>query len=307
MNEVIIIGSGPAGLTAAIYSARAGLKPILFAGLEFGGQLMTTTLVENYPGFPDGVQGPELMQNMLKQAEKLGTVIKYALVDKVDFSAPVKKIWSEGTEYQTRAVIVATGANPKKLNIESETKYWGKGVSSCATCDGAFYRGKEIAVVGGGDTALEEALFLTRFASKVSVIHRRDQLRASKAMQERAFNNPKIEIVWNKVISEILGDEKVVTGLKLTDTKDNSESQLSVNGLFLGIGHLPSTKIFTGQLELDEEGYIVVKEDTKTSVAGVFVAGDVKDHKYRQAITAAGMGCQASLDCEKWLGEQKTL
>ncbi len=301
MNEVIIIGSGPAGLTAAIYSARAGLKPLLFAGLEFGGQLMTTTLVENYPGFVDGVQGPELMQNMLKQAEKLGTQIIYKVADKVDFSGEIKKVWAEGTEYQAKTVIVATGASPKKLNIPSETKYWGKGVSSCATCDGAFYRGKEIAVVGGGDTALEEATFLTRFASKVYIIHRRDQLRASEAMQQRAKANEKIKFIWNSEVVEILGDEKVVTGLKLKNTVDSSEKELAVSGFFLGIGHNPVTKIFAGQLDLDNEGYIKVIDDTKTTIPGIFVAGDVKDMKYRQAITAAGMGCMAALDCEKFL------
>lgn len=301
MNEVIIIGSGPAGLTAAIYSARAGLKPILFAGLEFGGQLMTTTLVENYPGFPDGVQGPELMQNMMKQAEKLGTKIIYQSVDKVEFSAETKKVWSNDEMFEAKSIIIATGASAKKLNIPSEQKYWGKGVSSCATCDGAFYREKVVAVVGGGDSAVEEATFLTRFAKKVYIVHRRDELRASKAMQDRALNNPKIEVLWNKEVLEILGDGNVVTGMKLIDNKENKESTVEINGFFLGIGHLPNTKIFENVLELDEEGFIKVTEDTLTSIPGVFVAGDVKDHKYRQAITAAGMGCMASLDCEKWL------
>lgn len=304
MNEVIIIGSGPAGLTAAIYTARAGLQPIVFAGLEFGGQLMTTTLVENFPGYPEGVQGPDLMANMMKQAEKLGAKIIYQVVEKVDFSSPVKKVWSNGVMYQCKAVIVATGAQGRKLGLASEQKYWGKGVSSCATCDGAFYRGKDIAVVGGGDTAIEEATFLTRFASKVYIIHRRDQLRASKAMQDKAFNNPKIEILWNKEVKEILGDGNVVTGVKLFDNKANSEADTAISGFFLGIGHIPNTKIFENVLGLDEEGFIKVNNDTKTNLDGVFVAGDVKDHKYRQAITASGMGCMAALDCEKWLADQ---
>lgn len=305
MNEVIIIGSGPAGLTAAIYAARAGLKPILFAGLEFGGQLMTTTLVENYPGFPEGIQGPELMQNMMKQAVNLGSKIVYQLIDKVELTQEVKKVWSNGEEYQAKSIIIATGASARKLNIESERKYWGKGVSSCATCDGAFYRERIVAVVGGGDSAVEEATFLTRFAKKVYIIHRRDQLRASKAMQERAMNNEKIEILWNKEVLEILGDGNVVTGVKLIDNKEKKEEIVDINGFFLGIGHIPNTSIFKGQLDLDEEGFINVTEDTLTSIEGVFVAGDVKDHKYRQAITAAGMGCMASLDCEKWLAVQE--
>ncbi len=304
MHEVIIIGSGPAGLTAAIYSARAGLKPILFAGLEYGGQLMTTTLVENYPGFPEGVQGPELMQNMLKQAEVLGTKIIYQLVDKVDFSNNNKIVWSNGVEYQAKSIIIATGATAKKLNIESEKKYCGKGVSSCATCDGAFYREKIVAVVGGGDSAVEEATFLTRFAKKVYIIHRRDALRASKAMQERALKHEKIEILWNKEVLEILGDGNVVTGVKLIDNIENNEVEYAINGFFLGIGHLPNTAIFKDSLELDDEGFIKVSGDTLTNIDGVFVAGDVKDHKYRQAITAAGMGCMAALDCEKWLAAQ---
>lgn len=304
MNEIIIIGSGPAGLTAAIYCARAGLKPILFAGLEYGGQLMTTTLVENYPGFPEGIQGPELMQNMLKQAETLGTKILYQLVDKVDFSGTEKIVWSNNQEYKAKSIIIATGATAKKLNIDSEQKYWGKGVSSCATCDGAFYREKIVAVIGGGDSAVEEATFLTRFAKKVYIVHRRDELRASKAMQERALNNHKIEVLWNKEVLEIIGDGNIVTGMKLIDNKENTESTVAINGFFLGIGHLPNTKIFNDILELDEEGFIKVTNDTTTSIDGVFVAGDVKDHKYRQAITAAGMGCMAALDCEKWLAAQ---
>lgn len=305
MYDVIIIGSGPAGLTAAVYCARAGLKLLVFAGLEYGGQLMTTTLVENFPGFPEGVQGPELMQNMLKQAEKLSAKFVYKLADKVEFHNDIKKVWCEGQEYQTKSVIVATGAHARTLGLPGEKQYWGKGVSSCATCDGALYRGKEVAVVGGGDTAVEEATFITRFASKVYLIHRRDQLRASAVMQDRAKTNPKIEILWNKEVKDVLGDGGIVTGLKLWDNKTNQENELAISGFFLGIGHIPNTDIFKGQLDLDDEGFIKVTEDTGTSISGVFVAGDVKDRKYRQAITAAGMGCMAALDCEKWLSAQQ--
>lgn len=302
MNDLIIIGSGPAGLTAAIYAARANLKPIVFAGLEFGGQLMGTTLVENFPGFIDGIDGPVLMQNMMKQAEKYGAKIEYTNVESVEFNTPIKKIVAGGKEYQARAVIIATGASARKLGIESEAKYWGRGVSTCATCDGAFYKEKVVAVVGGGDSAIEEATFITRFASKVYLIVRRNELRASQIMQDKIKANPKVEIIWNSEVKEVLGDGKLVNALKLFNSSENKESELKVDGLFLAIGHIPNTKIFQGILDLDEEGYLIVKDNTKTKYEGVFVAGDVKDRSYRQAITAAGMGCMAALDAERFLG-----
>jgi len=301
MNDLIIIGSGPAGLTAAIYAARANLKPLVFAGLEFGGQLMGTTLVENFPGFIDGIDGPVLMQNMMKQTEKYGAKIEYTNVDSVDLSTPVKKVVAGGKEYQSRAVIIATGASARKLGLESETKYWGRGVSTCATCDGAFYKEKVVAVVGGGDSAIEEASFITRFASKVYLIVRRDELRASQIMQDKIKANPKVEIIWNSEVKEILGDEKLVNGIKLFNNVENKGSVLNVNGMFLAIGHIPNTKIFKDVLDLDEEGYLIVSDNTKTKYEGVVVAGDVKDRSYRQAITAAGMGCMAALDAERYL------
>jgi len=301
MNDLIIIGSGPAGLTAAIYAARANLKPIVFAGLEFGGQLMGTTLVENFPGFIDGIDGPVLMQNMMKQAEKYGAKIEYTNVESVEFNTPIKKIVAGGKEYQARAVIIATGASARKLGIESEAKYWGRGVSTCATCDGAFYKEKVVAVVGGGDSAIEEATFITRFASKVYLIVRRDELRASQIMQDKIKANPKVEIIWNSEVKEVLGDGKLVNALKLFNSSENNESELKVDGMFLAIGHIPNTKIFQGILDLDEEGYLIVKDNTKTKYEGVFVAGDVKDRSYRQAITAAGMGCMAAMDAGRFL------
>jgi len=303
IHELIIIGSGPAGLTAAIYTARAGLKPIVFGGLEFGGQLMGTTVIENFPGFPEGIEGPVLMQNMMQQAQKFGTTIEFNDVEKVDFSGKIKKVIANGKEYQAKAIIVATGAKSRRLNIESERKYWGKGVSVCATCDGAFYKEKVVAMVGGGDSAIEEAQFLTRFAKKVFLINRSEKLRASKIMQDKIKANPKVEILWNTEIKEILGDGTVVNGLRLLNNKENKDQDIKLDGVFLAIGHIPSTELFKGVLELDSEGYIVVKEKSKTSIEGVFVAGDVKDRSYRQAITAAGMGCMAALDVEKFLQE----
>lgn len=303
INKIAIIGSGPAGLTAAIYAARADLKPIVIAGLEFGGQLMNTTLVENFPGFVDGVMGPDLMMNMLKQAEKLGAKIIYQKVKSVDFSDPknLKTVLDDGKEMSFEAVIVATGAKPRMLGLESEIKYWGKGVSSCATCDGAFYRGKEIAVIGGGDSAAEEATFLTRFASKVYLISRNDKLTASKAMQDRVFADKKIEIIWDHEVKEVLGENDLVSGVRIANTKTNEEKTVSLSGVFLALGHLPNTDIFKDTLELDNRGFIVVKDNTQTSKQGVFVAGDVKDKDYQQAITASGMGCMAALDAEKYL------
>lgn len=301
MNDLIIIGSGPAGLTAAIYAARADLKPLLFAGLEFGGQLMGTTIIENFPGFIDGIDGPLLMQNMIKQAERFGTIIEYNNVEKVLLSDDKKIVVSNGKEYEAKAVIIATGARARKLGIESETKYWGRGVSTCATCDGAFYKEKIVAVIGGGDTALEEATFLSRFASKVYLIHRRDSLRASQAMQDKLKSNKKIEVLWNKEVREVLGDSRLVNGLKLFDNVLHKEEEIKVDGMFLAIGHIPNTDIYKGILDLDDEGYLIVTDNTKTKIKGVFVAGDVKDRSYRQAITAAGMGCMAALDAERYL------
>ena len=303
-ENVVIIGSGPAGLTSAIYTARAGLNPLVIAGLEFGGQLMTTTSVENYPGFIDGVQGPDLMQNMLKQAEKFGAKIIYEDAKSVNFSAPEKQITLQsGKIINSKSVIIATGAKPRKLGIPGEQKYWGRGVSSCATCDGALYKDKYIAVVGGGDSAVEEATFLTRFANTVYLIHRNSKLKASKIMQERLFANKKISIIWDSKILEVLGENEIVSGLKIENIKTHDITDLKLSGLFLGIGHIPNTELFKGILEQDKDGYLIVKENTKTSIQGVFVAGDVKDSSYRQAVTAAGMGCMAALDAEKFLRE----
>jgi thioredoxin reductase (NADPH) len=300
-RDVIIIGSGPAGLTAAIYTARANLRPIVFEGINAGGQLMLTTDVENFPGFPDGILGPELMAKFREQAERFGAEFVTADVDAVEFGGPQHRVHVQGTEHSARAVIVSTGAQARMLGLESEQRLLGHGVSTCATCDGFFFRGQEIAVVGGGDSALEEANFLTRFADRVTVVHRRKELRASKIMQDRAFANPKIEFRWNSVVEEVLGDGRV-EGLRLRDVETGSSDTLQVSGMFVAIGHVPNTKLFTGQLDLDENGYVVTQPGTTlTSVPGVFAAGDVQDHVYRQAITAAGSGCMAALDAERYL------
>lgn len=301
IEKVIIIGSGPAGYTAAIYAARANLKPVLFEGDQPGGQLMTTTDVENYPGFPDGVMGPEMMQIFRKQAERFGTKMYSQLVDKVDFSKRPFTVWSDGKEYKSQTVIISTGATAKLLNIPSEKKLWGRGISACATCDGAFFKNVEVGIVGGGDTAMEEAMFLTRFATKVYVIHRRDSFRASKIMAERVLKHPKIEVIWNSEVDEVLG-EKVVTGVRLKDTVTGKTSEKKMDGLFIAIGHKPNTDIFKDKLEMNEVGYLKTKPDTTyTNVDGVFACGDVQDPIYRQAITAAGTGCMASIDAERWL------
>jgi thioredoxin reductase (NADPH) len=301
--KVIIIGSGPAGLTAAIYAARANLEPIVLAGSAPGGQLMITSDVENYPGFPMGIQGPELMAAFREQAERFGTEIVDVDIERVDFSARPFRIWARGTEYKAEAVIVATGASALWLGLESETRMRGRGVSACATCDGFFFRDKEIAVVGGGDTALEEATFLTRFASKVHLLHRRDQFRASKIMLDRAVAHPKIEIHTNTEVDEVLGTAKV-TGLRVRDTETGETRELPMEGLFIAIGYRPNTEAFRDWLDVDEKGYLVVRDETGSKIEGVFIAGDVHDHRYRQAVTAAGDGCKAAIDAERWLEAQ---
>jgi thioredoxin reductase (NADPH) len=301
--KVIVVGSGPAGLTAAIYAARADLEPIVIAGYVPGGQLMITSDVENYPGFPDGVQGPDLMALFRRQAERFGTRFVDADLDRVDFSGRPFKLWVRGEEYRAESVIVATGASAIWLGLENETRLRGRGVSACATCDGFFFRGKKVAVVGGGDTALEEATFLTRFASEVVLIHRRDQLRGSKIMQQRALEHPKIRVVWNTEVTEVLGED-VVSGLRLRDTETGAERDESAQGLFLAIGYKPNTDVFRDWLEVDAKGYLVVHDETGSKIDGVFVAGDVHDHRYRQAVTAAGDGCKAAIDAERWLESQ---
>jgi thioredoxin reductase (NADPH) len=304
-EKLVIVGSGPAGYTAALYGARANLSPLLFEGMQPGGQLTITTDVENYPGFPEGMMGPELMEKFKAQSERFGTRFASAEITRVDFSRRPFQLWSDDTGYTADAVIIATGASAKWLGIPSEKAYMGKGVSACATCDGFFFRNVEVAVVGGGDTAVEEATFLTKYASKVHLVHRRDQLRASKVMQERARRNPKIELVWNAAVDEVLGDGKTVTGLRLKSTLDGRTWVLPVQGFFLAIGHEPNTKVFKGQLETNDVGYLLVRApSTRTSVDGVFAAGDVADPTYRQAVTAAGSGCAAAIDAERWLGEQ---
>jgi thioredoxin reductase (NADPH) len=303
-NELIILGSGPAGLTAAIYAARANLSPLVIEGLGAGGQLMTTTDVENYPGFPEGVQGPELMDLFKKQAERFGARFVAGDAKRVDLSSRPLTVSTDEGEFEAKAVIVATGASPRTLGIKGEKEYAGHGVSYCATCDGFFFRDQEIVVVGGGDTAIEEALFLARFGSRVSVIHRRDQLRASKIMADRALAHEKLELVWDSVAEEVLGDGQKVTGIKVRNVKTDEVSERSCGGFFVAIGHDPNTALFEGVLTMNGQGYLEVSGGSKTRVEGVFVAGDVHDHTYRQAITAAGAGCKAAIDCERWLEQQ---
>lgn len=302
--SVLIIGSGPAGYTAGLYAARARLDPLVIAGRENGGQLMLTTDVENYPGFPDGIQGPEMMDLFRKQAERFGSKIIDKNVTQVDFSRRPFRVEVEGEWFEAKSVILATGASSKWLGLPNETKLRGHGVSSCATCDGAFFRDKELIVVGGGDSAMEESLFLTHFASKVTIIHRRREFRASKIMRERALSNPKIKVVWDTVVEDILGDGKV-SGVKLRNLKTNQVADFRCDGVFVAIGHEPTTKLFQGQVQLDEKGYIVLRQNSATNVEGVFAAGDVHDIRYRQAVMAAGAGCRAAMDAERWLEEQE--
>jgi thioredoxin reductase (NADPH) len=300
-RDLLILGSGPAGLTAAIYAARANLNPLIVEGLGAGGQLMLTTDVENFPGFPDGILGPELMMKFREQAERFGAEFVTADVDRVDLEGPPLRAWVGEREIVAETVVISTGATARMLGLESEQRLLGHGVSTCATCDGFFFREQPIAVVGGGDSALEEALFLTKFATSVTVVHRRDELRGSKIMQERAFANPKISFRWNAAVDEMLGDTKV-EALRLRDTITGAVSELAVSGIFVAIGHTPNTSLFVNQLDLDENGYILTgPSSTSTSVEGVFAAGDVQDHVFRQAITAAGTGCMAAIEAERWL------
>ena len=302
VHDVIIVGSGPAGYTAAVYAARAGLDPIVLAGsVTAGGALMTTTDVENFPGFPEGIMGPQLMEQMREQAERFGADIRYEDATSVELTGEIKTVATDDEEYQARAVILATGSEYRKLDAEGEERLSGRGVSYCATCDGFFFRDKDLAVVGGGDSAMEEATFLTRFAKKVTVVHRRDELRASKAMIDRAKADPKIDFAWNQTVGTVVGGN-AVEGVELVSTLDGSRSILDVDGVFVAIGHLPRTDLVRGQVELDEAGYILVDEpSTRTNLDGVFACGDAVDHSYRQAITAAGSGCRAALDAERWL------
>jgi len=302
--QVVIVGSGPAGFTAALYTARANLEPIVYQGPEPGGQLVTTTDVENFPGFPDGIMGPEMMQLFEQQARRFGADIRYGTVTRVDLSErPFKLVVDDEKTLLAQTVIISTGASAKYLGLENERRLLGRGVSACATCDGAFFRDEEVVIVGGGDTAMEEALFLTRFASKVYVVHRREELRASKIMQERAFANEKIEFVWNSQVVEVLGGDEV-DGVVVRNVKTGEDSELPVKALFVAIGHQPNTQVFEGWLEMDAQGYIKTKGDsTYTSIPGVFASGDAQDHVYRQAITAAGTGCMAAIDAERWLAE----
>lgn len=306
-TKCLIIGSGPAGYTAAIYASRAGLNPIMYQGPQPGGQLTITNDVENFPGYPDGVQGPEMMQDLEKQARRFGTDVRYGLATKVDFSTSPKKVFIDDThEIHAEAVIIATGASAKWLGLPSEEKFNGRGVSACAVCDGFFFRNQEVAIVGGGDTAAEEATYLANLCSKVHMIVRRDELRASQIMQKRVTSNPKIEVHWNSETQEILGDDAGVTSAKIKNVKTGEEKTIPVTGFFVAIGHKPNTDIFKGFLDMDEAGYLITeKGSSRTNIEGVFASGDAQDNIYRQAVTAAGSGCMAALDAERWLTEQE--
>ena len=302
IRNLIIVGSGPAGYTAAVYAARAELEPLVFEGTQFGGALMTTTEVENYPGFRDGIMGPDLMEQMRNQAQRFGAELRTEDVENIDLSGETKTVITNGVEYQAKAIILAMGAAARYVGVPGEERLLGRGVSSCATCDGFFFRGQHIAVVGGGDTAMEDATFLTRFAESVTIIHRRDEFRASRIMAKRALSNPKIRVMWNTVVDEILGKDGTVCGVRVHDVRTGESRVLDVTGVFIAIGYEPRSELFAGQVPLDERGYVLVNAPgTATALPGVFAAGDVVDHTYRQAVTAAGMGCAAALDAERYL------